>query len=49
MSDGNCRHVWHSTESKKDISEKLYDAINAGIVSLEVQRIKFNHMLKKYI
>ena len=47
--DGNCRHIWHSVESEEVRTKKLYDVIDKNVMRLEIQRLLFNKMLRKYL
>lgn len=45
----NCRHLWHSLDGEEDRTQKLYDVVDSALMSLEVQRLLFNKMLRKYL
>lgn len=44
----HCRHSWHNINSQTDNSETLYNPIDEIALAVEVSRLRYKNLLKKY-
>lgn len=45
----NCRHAWHNINAETDRTKTLYERVDEIGLQLEIYRLRFKNMLRRYL